>query len=288
MSLLAPERPEPEASGEEGVVRPDPAGVTHPQLPSERAGARGSPAEAFEQAREAQLYLDQAARLASIGFWRWDVVTNAVTWSDQVYRNYGFEIGSPVTYERIVARLHPDDVERHHALTSQWLMGGPFDPFDYRIVLDDGSVRTIRAHGALFSDAEGRPLTLYGATQDITRERALEDAQIAALSRTYEVYRATVWAAEHIINTLLNQLLVVEREMVRHPDFNPEARRAFLEARQQACHLLDQLSHVPQVVPELIERAVQPVAPETEPEPEAGFEPLPEKEPRQKPATIRL
>src|SRR5208282_1954454 len=49
-----------------------------------------------EQAlREREADLTEAQRLANVGSWQWDVETDAVTWSEQLYRIAGLDSSSP-------------------------------------------------------------------------------------------------------------------------------------------------------------------------------------------------
>jgi two-component system sensor kinase len=53
---------------------------------------------------------------------------------------------------------------------------------DYRVILRDGSVRWLRAHGKVVLDGKGRPLRLVGTLQDVT-ERKRSDQAITDLNR---------------------------------------------------------------------------------------------------------
>src|SRR3954470_2879505 len=62
-----------------------------------------------ELARREQ-QLDEAQQLARIGSWEWELATNEVTWSDQLFRIYGLEPRSlVVSYDEFLSRVHPDD-----------------------------------------------------------------------------------------------------------------------------------------------------------------------------------
>lgn len=126
---------------------------------------------------ERQAQLSEAQRIAHIGSWRWDVKTNSVEWSEELYRIYGIDPeGAELTLDTFLQRVLPEDrattrtnVER--ALTT----GEPFD-FEERIVRPDGAIRRLRSRGGVMYDATGRPARLMGVCQDITEQRAAEDA----------------------------------------------------------------------------------------------------------------
>ena len=76
------------------------------------------PAQAALRASEERLRL--AVEAGQLGIWDWDIVTNEVTWSDQVYRMHDMAPGSdPGGLEAFRARIHPDDRARVEASMAQ-------------------------------------------------------------------------------------------------------------------------------------------------------------------------
>jgi len=76
----------------------------------------------------------EAQQVAHIGSWDWDVASNSVWWSEELYRGYGISPDTPVTYESFVSLVHPDDRARiHAAVDAASRTGEPF-AFDHRIV----------------------------------------------------------------------------------------------------------------------------------------------------------
>ncbi|HEY6461652.1 MAG TPA: PAS domain-containing protein, partial [Polyangiaceae bacterium] len=99
-----------------------------------------------------------AQQITHIGSWEWDVATNAVTWSDELYRIYGFEPQSrDITFEFFLSLLHPDDRARVQGKVEGALARGTRFAYPERIVRPDGSVRRLDTVGEVARDAEGRP-----------------------------------------------------------------------------------------------------------------------------------
>jgi len=59
--------------------------------------------------RRSEAFLAEGQRLSSTGTFSWRVPTDEITWSNQLYRIYELEIGTPVTMELIRTRVHPED-----------------------------------------------------------------------------------------------------------------------------------------------------------------------------------
>ncbi|MGE4069957.1 MAG: PAS domain-containing protein [Lysobacterales bacterium] len=81
------------------------------------------------------------------------------------------------TPEGLSAKVHPDDRELHLAAAADALSSESGDfRCQFRVVLDDGSVRWLRSLGGLIHDRHGRRQLLAGITMDVTREKAMQDA----------------------------------------------------------------------------------------------------------------
>ncbi len=118
--------------------------------------------------------LAEAQQIASVGSWELDVATGERTWSEQQYRNHGFDPGDPVPeVDRVLDRIHPGDrpkvLERMAALQA-----GDYDfDYGYRVVLPDGRVREIETEGRPLHHEDGS-LRVMGTSRDVTAERDAE------------------------------------------------------------------------------------------------------------------
>src|SRR6266542_3847126 len=116
------------------------ASGTEKQEPG-RGPARGNTAQL-------ERHLDAIEQITHIGTWAWDVRSNVVTWSDELYRIYGLEPQSvPIDLESFLARVHPEDRARTLELVGNAMTNG--QPFEYseRILRPDGSVRELETKG---------------------------------------------------------------------------------------------------------------------------------------------
>lgn len=133
-----------------------------------------------EEERESLMSRHQLALgAARLGWWHYDPATRISTW-DQRYREIFGVSGSESPNEKILARLHPEDLPRVWAAVEAAL--SPINPkpysVKYRIRLDDGSLRWIQAHGlAEFAGigALRRAVRFVGTVEDITEQRNTEE-----------------------------------------------------------------------------------------------------------------
>jgi PAS domain S-box-containing protein len=139
-----------------------------------------------------QMQLEEAQRLTHIGSWDWDITTNRVRWSDELYRIYGLDPAEfKATYESFLERVHPEDRELvtkeiDKALTDRQPFG-----FKHRIILANGSTRILHALGKVILDDQGNPVRMVGTGQDLTERVKLEEA----LHRSIELLEGLFEAA---------------------------------------------------------------------------------------------
>lgn len=133
-----------------------------------------------EQAlRESEERLSRAQRVARLGFWDWNIMTNDLYWSEEIYRIFGL---SPqefaVTYEAFLNAVHPDDRPFVQQSVGAAVQQDAEYSIDHRIVLPGGQVRYVHEQGEVDRGADGTPVRMVGTVIDITErkhaERALE------------------------------------------------------------------------------------------------------------------
>lgn len=171
--------------------------------------------------------LDPAQRLREVeaighmGSWGWDIPTNVVTWSDELYRIYGHEPQSvPVTYESFLERLHPEDRHRIAATIERSVHTGERFIFTHRIICPDGTVRWHQGRGQAVM-AGGRAIRMFGITQDVTER--IESEQ--ALRRSLDQAQHLAAENERLRTELEAQLREVHASRARIVEAGDEARR---------------------------------------------------------------
>jgi PAS domain S-box-containing protein len=165
--------------------------------------------------------LAQAQQIAHIGSWEWDIRSDAVTWSDELFRIYGLQPGAfEATYEGYLKLVHPEDRDRARTIVESAIRDrGPFE-FDHRIIRPDGDERILRALGEVITDPLGTPVRMVGTGQDITEQRRLEDT-----------LRRFIANASHELRTPLTTVAgYAEALASRGRDLPPEVFEEFVEA----------------------------------------------------------
>ncbi len=131
--------------------------------------------ETLKELRLREVRLEEAQRIAHVGHWENDLRTGRITFSDEAYRILGLPLHEgKISIEEVAERLHPEDLENWRSAIAEALRGKARYDVTYRIVRPDGELRFVHSQGDLTSDASGRPLSAFGAIQDITDLRRAE------------------------------------------------------------------------------------------------------------------
>ena len=140
--------------------------------------------------RRSEAFLSEGQRLSQIGSFSWRVATDEVTWSEQLYRIYEFEIGVPVTVELIRSRVHPEAVSLLEKMKMVHQAGGGANHFEwqYRLMMPDRSIKYLHAVAHATRDEDGQ-LEYIAAVQDVTARRLSEEARDKARSELAHVAR---------------------------------------------------------------------------------------------------
>jgi PAS domain S-box-containing protein len=143
--------------------------------------------------RESEAKLEQAQRIARVGYWDRDLDTDYVHCSLETYRIYGLPPQEgPLRVATLWALIHPDDRPRIAATYAQMGQGGAHNDMEYRIVKPGGEVRVVHSAADVIRDESGRARRLFGVLQDITDRKRVENRlrdEIGERARVEETLR---------------------------------------------------------------------------------------------------
>src|SRR5216110_2337644 len=131
---------------------------------------------AEEALRESEARINLAANAAKLGLWFWNIRNDELWVTEQWRRLFGFAESEPVSFDRVLEVVHPEDRERTKQLVQQMFEGGGGDyENEYRITRPDGSTRWIAGYGGVELDERGRPAFARGVSRDITGRKLAEE-----------------------------------------------------------------------------------------------------------------
>jgi len=145
---------------------------------------------AEEKLRGSEAFLAESQHLSRTGSFSWRVATDDITWSEQLYRIFGFEQGVQVTLDLISTRVHPEDLLLFNDMIGRARsVVSDFD-YEHRLLMPDHSVKYLHliAHGT--RDKEN-VWEYIGAVQDVTQRRSSELALAKARLELSHVAKVT-------------------------------------------------------------------------------------------------
>jgi DNA-binding response OmpR family regulator len=111
----------------------------------------------------------EAQRMARIGNWELDIVTNQMYWSDEVFRILGYKEGEvEPNLNAYLKYVQPSDVALVKAAINRTMEKGQPYQVEYQVKLADGTVKQIANAGQIQLSRKSGGLSLSGTIQDIS------------------------------------------------------------------------------------------------------------------------
>ena len=149
-----------------------------------------------------------AADAAHLGVWEFDPATNKVWVSDKVRNLFQITPGTDVDYAAFQERVYPDDRPlRDSAIKRAIETKGSYE-IEYRVLLQDGTVRWISGRARCMSDGDGRSTRLLGVSMDVTERKQAEKEAMEQRDELFHLSRvATLGQLSGSLAHELNQPL---------------------------------------------------------------------------------
>ena len=133
--------------------------------------------ETNDRLTRSEAYLAEAQTLSHTGSFGWDVSTGEQFWSEETYRIFECDPTLKPTVELALERIHPEDRQIVQQVMASVSEHGSAVDVEHRLLMPEGSVKTIRVLGHTATDRVGKP-TFLGAITDIsTIKNAFEEIQ---------------------------------------------------------------------------------------------------------------
>lgn len=148
---------------------------------------------------ESKTHLERSQQIAHLGSWELDLRSSRLSWSDEVYRIFGFTPGEFVaTYDEFLSLVHPDDRDTVNNVYLKSIKRNLNSyEIDHRIIRNKtGEVRFVHEKCAHFRDGAGKIIRSVGMIHDITEyknaEKELKESK-DKLNIALEIANLGVW-----------------------------------------------------------------------------------------------
>jgi PAS domain S-box-containing protein len=208
---------------------------------------------AEERLLKSDTHLKLAQRISKLGSWEFDLRTEEVIWSEEVFRIFGRDpaIGTP-TYPELKKTVHPDDWEYFDQVVQNAIATCQSYEVEYRIYWADGRLIYVLARGEIICDLMGKAIQVVGTVLDIS-DRKLAEAKILytsdQLANTNRELESFSYSVSHDLRAPLRHMNgfvnALQQRLKNHEALNDPKVTHYLQviekSSQKMGHLIDGL-----------------------------------------------
>ncbi|UJP63707.1 PAS domain-containing protein [Mongoliitalea daihaiensis] len=129
-----------------------------------------------QELEDRQEKLVEAQRIAKLGSWEFDLQTQEVFWSDQIYHLLGIDKkNNSITYDDFLEVVHPEDrVKVDQAFNDALYHKKPYEII-HRLLDKNGQIKVVQEKSEITYDEFDKPIKATGTMQDITETVKTEE-----------------------------------------------------------------------------------------------------------------
>jgi PAS domain S-box len=132
--------------------------------------------KAYNSLKESEKGLAEAQRMAHIGNWVWDIATDKVYWSNELYRIFGRDPQKLApTIDEFHSYIHPEDRHDYVNMTNKALEEKSSLCTDFRIISDDGEEHRVYLQSKIILNETNDLIQIKGIVRDITESKKAEE-----------------------------------------------------------------------------------------------------------------
>jgi PAS domain S-box-containing protein len=149
-----------------------------------------------EKLRQSKANLSATQRVARVGSWDLNLLTQEISWSEETFRIFGLAPHPTApSYDILVMMIHPDDrdswVQHIH---QSWVEKRPYTE-EFRLIRPSGEMRYVESRTEVTLNEKSQVIRLFGVILDLTERMQLQ----VALQERERQYRDLVQTADCII-----------------------------------------------------------------------------------------
>jgi len=142
--------------------------------------------QGLQALRNSEAHLVKEQNVCYFGTWQWDMRTDRMEWSDEMYRIFGLQPQrGGVAYGEFLNCVHKTDRQRLESEIKDALESMDFYRSTFRIALQDGTASIVSIQAQIGRDETARAVRMVGTLRDIS-ERMKAEEQLRLARRVLE------------------------------------------------------------------------------------------------------
>jgi PAS domain S-box-containing protein len=213
-----------------------------------------------EEVSKNRAMLIKAQEIGHVGSWEWDLATNDLVWTKEIYSIYGLDPHKvQPKYDLVLNNMSPESkTEFLKAIDDALKLKKPFE-MEYSLIRPDGSRSFVHTKGEVLFDSEGHPVTMFGMVQDITQRKVAEAervklieseqkalAQVEAARKLDLMKSIFIASTSHELRTPLNSVIGFSSMLCEgySGQLNPEQKEQLEIVHSSGKHLLTLINDI--------------------------------------------
>jgi PAS domain S-box-containing protein len=129
-----------------------------------------------EELRFKNIQLTNAQKLTHLGSWHWDILTNKIKGSEEIYEIFEIEpYIESFDVDKMLKNVHPGDLYRvRSALADSISKGESFDVF-FKLHSAEGRTKFVNTKGRIIHNDRNEVIKIFGTSQDVTNFKLTEE-----------------------------------------------------------------------------------------------------------------
>jgi PAS domain S-box-containing protein len=121
--------------------------------------------------------LNEAQKIAKIGSWDFNLITQELNWSNELYSIFEIEKNAvdPNLYTKYLSRFSKEDIELLNQNVYNTITNKVPYEMEHRIILDNNEIKWVFCTGVPIMDKQNNVVALKGVVQNITQKKLIDD-----------------------------------------------------------------------------------------------------------------
>lgn len=128
-----------------------------------------------EELRFRNLQLSDAQRLTHLGSWEWNILTNKIYGSEEMYNIYELGNNGEFNPDKLFNKIHNEDLDYVKACLTKAISDKTSFDIYFRLISSDGQTRYINKKGKAEINGKDEVIKVFGTSQDITDLKNTEE-----------------------------------------------------------------------------------------------------------------